>query len=189
MGAKKDKLLQDIALYCVQKGEFKLASGVKSNYYIDLDLISLTPDVKRLPKYIAKMIGDTKYKYVGGLEFGAIPIACAFITSDYFKGFGGFVVRKKAKGGKLIEGIIHKNSECIVFEDVTNTGSSALEAVNKLRDAGHDVTAVISIVDREAGAQELFEKEKIPFVSFTTAKELLKIHETQNSGVENADGK
>ena len=56
-----------------------------------------------------------------------------------------FVVRKEKKDrgtGKQIEGLLNQNSDVIILEDVTTTGSSALKAVEAMQDDGHNIVAI-----------------------------------------------
>ena len=91
---------------------------------------------------------------VGGLTLGADPLVCGIAQKAYYKGnrhIDALIIRKNHKvyGTKeVIEGNKPaKGSVVTVLEDVTTTGSSALTAVNVLRDAGYVVNRVVSIVD------------------------------------------
>ena len=56
----------------------------------------------------------------------------------------------------LAEGETLAGKTVIVVEDVTTTGGSALKAVAALREAGATVEHVVTVVDREEGAEDAF---------------------------------
>ena len=143
----------------VKTGEFILSSGKKSNLYIDCRKITLHPKgAKLIGKIILDKIKDLKVDAIGGLTLGADPITSAVVTlSD----IPGFIVRKKEKehGTKQkIEGLIEKGWNVVIVEDVSTTGSSALQAIEAVESIGAVVVKVISVVDREEGAAEAFKK-------------------------------
>ena len=87
-------------------------------------------------------------------------------------------MRKNPKGygtKEVIEGNKPpKGSIVTVLEDVTTTGSSAIKAVNVLRDAGYVVNRVVAIVDR-CEDHKVWEDNKLEFVS------LFKLDDITNS--------
>jgi len=77
-----------------------------------------------------------------------------------------FVVRKEGKSHGLqrrIEGPDVAGKRVVAVEDTSTTGSSALTAVEALREAGAHVLAVAVIVDRDTGAKERIEAEGLPY--------------------------
>ena len=110
---------------------------------------------------------------------GADPIVGAVLAKAGDRGHDlkGFLVRKEAKGhgtGRFIEGLenLRPNSGLVVVEDVSTTGKSAMQAVEKVRDAGFHVLAVLTVVDREQGAAEFFASRAIRFVSLLRLSDL-----------------
>lgn len=161
-----------IACGAVRFGEFTLASGAKSDYYVDIKRASTDPKVLRL-------IGDGLGKRVGtaqriaGMELGAVPLAAA---ASLASGIPFLMVRKKPKGhgtASQIEGIFEPGMEVLVVEDVTTSGGSSAEAVKVLRDAGLVVKRVVTVVDREAGATKTFAEMGVALEALVTATELL----------------
>jgi orotate phosphoribosyltransferase len=79
------------------------------------------------------------------------------------------ITRKQPKGhgtAAWIEGAeLAPKTNVVVLEDVVTTGQSALFAVEKLRDAGYEVTHVLTLVDRLQGGAALYEKEGLQFAS------------------------
>ena len=86
------------------------------------------------------------------------------------------IVRKNPKGHGTKE-VIEGNKPPVgsivtVLEDVTTTGSSAIKAVNVLRDAGYIVNRVIAIVDRQKDHQ-VWDDNKIEFISLFRLEEII----------------
>ena len=65
-----------------------------------------------------------------------------------------------------------KGSIVTVLEDVTTTGSSAIKAVNVLRDAGYIVNRVIAIVDRQEN-HKVWNNNKIEFISIFKLEDII----------------
>ena len=62
-------------LKVVQTGEFILASGKKSNYFVNIKRASTSPKVlKEIGKAMAPYVGDAK---IAGMALGAVPLAVA----------------------------------------------------------------------------------------------------------------
>ncbi|MDH4183095.1 MAG: orotate phosphoribosyltransferase [Nitrospinota bacterium] len=152
-----------------REGDFTLASGQKSSYYIDLKEVTLDGEGSAL-------IGEVLYPValewdaqgVGGLELGSVPISTAVCLVAAQKGtrLSNLIVRKEAKGHgtrKAVEGKLVAGMRVMVVEDVVSTGSSSLKAVAALKEAGAQVAGVVTVVDRLMGGAELFEKEGIAF--------------------------
>jgi len=146
------RLLLDKA---VKTGEFTLASGKKSNFYVDCRKVTLHPEGSKLiGKLVLEKINGLNVDAVGGLTMGADPITSAVVTLGNIP---GFIVRKKEKehGTKQkIEGIIEPGWSVVIVEDVATSGGSALQAINAVEEFGAKVVKVIAVVDREEGAAE-----------------------------------
>ena len=88
----------------------------------------------------------------------------------------GLIVRKEAKGHGTqawIEGPLPKEGTKItVLEDVTTTGGSANKAVEKLREAGYVVDRVVTIIDREEGADALMKETELELCSIFKLSDL-----------------
>lgn len=156
----------------VRFGDFTLASGAKSSYYVDIKRASTDPAVLRLiGEGFAKRVGAAQR--IAGMELGAVPLAAA---ASLASGVPFLMVRKKPKGygtASQIEGVFEAGQEVVVVEDVTTSGGSSLEAVKVLREAGLKVTKVVTAVDREAGAAKAFADVGVQFEALVTASELL----------------
>lgn len=154
----------------VQTGEFVLASGKKSDFFVNIKRASTDPAVlKEIGKAIAPHVADCK---VAGMALGAVPIAVVVALET---GRPFVMVRKEPKdhGTKdLIEGDVAPGERFVVVEDVATTGASAMRVVNALRAKGANVVKAIAVVDREEGASGLLSENGVEFVSVFTAKEL-----------------
>jgi orotate phosphoribosyltransferase len=86
------------------------------------------------------------------------------------------IIRKEPKGHgtrAYIEGpILEPGAKVVVLEDVVTTGGSALTAVERLQDAGYQVTEIIALVDREQGAKELYRSKKLEFKTIFSITEI-----------------
>ena len=165
------------------RGEITLASGRKSDFYVNLKPTMLDAEgAALLAELTLDALANDKIDYVGGLEMGAVPIAGAIAQLSFMKGkpISAIFVRKKPKehGAKLsVEGLAKgetlKGKRVVIVEDVTTTGGSAMKAVEAVNDAGGEVVMVFTMVDREEGATEFFKEQRMPFRSLYSAKEFL----------------
>ena len=162
------KMLMDLGV--VQTGDFVLASGKRSSYFVNIKRASTDPRVLReVAKAVAPHVGDRK---IAGMALGAVPLAVA-VSLETNRPY--VMVRKEAKdhGTKdRIEGDVQAGDEFIVVEDVATTGTSTLRVVDALREKGAMVEKAVVIVDREEGASELLSANGVQLVSIFKAKDL-----------------
>lgn len=162
-------------------GNFTLASGRQSNYYLDMKPSMFSPEgATLLAELILRRLDGVALDYVGGLEMGAVPLVATVSMASYGHGrpVTGFFVRKAAKdhGTRKRIDALHGSldgKKVAILEDVTTTGESAMSAVSAAREAGADVVLVLSIVDREEGAAAFYQNAGIPFDSLFKASEFL----------------
>ena len=162
------------------KGEFRLASGRTSSYYIDGRKVSLySKTAYVIGSAILEFMESEGIGIVAGLTMGADPIIGAVITCAGMKGkeVRGLIVRKEPKGHGLrsqIEGPTFQEGErALVVDDVATTGGSILKAVEVLRSAGLRVDSAMVLVDREEGAGESLAREGITLHSLFRLSELV----------------
>lgn len=163
-GARRERLLLLMRERAVKHGDFTLASGRKSPYYLDGRLVTLDGEGSWL---IARVILDLiereaiEAEAIGGLTLGADPIAAATAAVAHASGrsLSAFIVRKESKGhgtGRRVEGPLSAGQRVIVVEDVVTTAGSTLQAIQAVEAIGCRVTAVVCLVDRgEGGAGAL----------------------------------
>lgn len=162
------QLLKDMKV--VQTGEFILASGKKSDYFVNIKRASTNPQVLReIGKAMAPYVGEAK---IAGMALGAVPLAVA-VALETNRPF--VMVRKEPKdhGTKdLIEGEVLPGEKFVIVEDVATTGGSTMRVVSALREKGANVAKAVVVVDREEGAREMLMEHGIELISLFTAKDL-----------------
>lgn len=176
---QREELLGLLVRRSLKRGEFTLASGQKSTYYIDGKLSTLDSRGAYLAARIfLAMISDDIPDAVGGLTLGADPIVGAMLSLAGMEDLQleGFIVRKAAKehGTKAkVEGPVEAGKRVVVVEDVITTGSSSLKAIDAIREMGCEVSRVLAIVDREQGGRENLRKAGCRLESIFSIGELL----------------
>lgn len=159
-------------LFCqvaYREGDFVLSSGQRSTYYINGKQVTLHPWGAVAVGRVLLPLLPAETTAVAGLTLGADPIVTAASVVAAYEGrsIAALIVRKEAKGHgtqAYIEGLsLPANSPVVVLEDVVTTGQSALKAVDRLREAGYQVTQIISLVDRLQGGAELYQKSGLDF--------------------------
>jgi orotate phosphoribosyltransferase len=154
------RLLELYKARAVSFGRFTLASGKESTFYIDSKKAIFNSEIlSLLADELWEKTKDLHIQAMGGLEVGAIPMACAAAVKFHNEGrtLESFFVRKQVKehGSKQrIEGRVQEGNRVAVVDDVLTTGGSLLQAVDEVEKIGAKVVAVICIVDRLEGARE-----------------------------------
>lgn len=171
----------------VRTGDFTLASGAKSDLYIDCRVTALDP-------FGAQYIGKQGWKAVreriqaegleidaiGGMTMGADPISLAVGMTSAMENpdemIQVFNIRKEPKGhgrGKQIEGNFKEGDQVVVVDDVITTGGSTIQAIDVIEAAGGVVKFALVLVDREEGGRAAIEARGIPVVSLYSRSTLL----------------
>ena len=166
----------------VKRGDFVLASGKRSSYYVDARLTTMSGRGQLLIGRLGlAALDDAGWKAdaVGGLTLGADPIAYAIAheAAANDRKLEAFTVRKEVKEhgtGKLIEGAFAAGMSVVIVEDVITTGESALRAARALRAADGHVLGVLAVVDRAEGGRERIEQEGYAVRSLTSVSELIR---------------
>jgi orotate phosphoribosyltransferase len=162
MTESEKQLLQLLTERSFKRGDFTLASGAKSTWYIDGRTSAVFSRSARLiGEVIYERTKELDFDAIGGLEVGAVPLtAAAVIAYDlHGKEREGFWVRNKVKdhgARKLIEGRLLPRSRVVIVDDVITSGGSSLKAIEAVREIGCEVVLVLALVDRLCGARELF---------------------------------
>ncbi len=165
----------------VRIGDFTLASGSRSSYYVDARQTTMTAEGQHLTgKVCYDLIDETGWdvSHIGGLTLGADPVtyAIAHHSFDREQILDGFTVRKEAKDhgtGRQIEGGLPEDARVVIIEDAVTSGGSALKAIEAIREHGATVAGVLCLVDREEGGKERLDELHLPFVAAFTGSELL----------------
>lgn len=160
----------------VKFGDFVLASDKRSKYYIDIKKATTKPEVlKEICDHIIRVIKNHSIsaEYIACVELGGVPIGTLVSVETMLP---LIIIRKEPKDhgltGRLIGDFI-KDKFVLLVEDVTTSGKSVISAVRVLRNEGLIVRTVISIVDRDEGAEENLSKEGLNLISIIKAKDLL----------------
>jgi len=193
MSSARQELLRLLATKSFRLGEFKLASGRTSDYYIDCRTTTLDARGAQLTgQVLLEEIHARGWdvQAIGGLTMGADPLAVAVAVVS--GNINAFLVRKAEKQhgtGQRIEGFREKGARVVIVDDVCTTGSSTIRAIEAAREFGFEVVGVMCLVEREeAGGRPDVEKAAAPapFISVFTANDVKKEHiafSTQHSAI------
>jgi orotate phosphoribosyltransferase len=169
----RERLLRLFVERSFQEGDFVLASGRQSRFYIDCRTTTMHAEGQVL---LGEVGADTieaaglEPDLIGGLTMGADPIAYAIAGETWRRGrpIHAFSVRKRPKRhgtGRRIEGCFEQGARVIVVEDVITTGGSALQACEAVRQEGGTVLSVLAAVDRQEGGREAIEGEGLDVIT------------------------
>jgi orotate phosphoribosyltransferase len=183
MPTARQELLRLLATKSFRLGEFKLASGRTSDYYIDCRTTTL--DARG-----AKLTGEVFLEEIrargwnpaaiGGLTMGADPLAVSVAVLS--GNIHAFLIRKAEKQhgtGQRIEGFRKKSARVVIVDDVCTTGTSTIQAIEAAREFGFEVVGVMCLVEREeAQGRPAVEQAAAPapFVAAFTANDVKKEH-------------
>ncbi len=157
----RDRLIAQLREHAVVLGEVTLTSGETAQYYVDAKRAILRPaGFHALGELVAERARAWEASAVGGLTMGADPVACAALAAG--ADVRAFFVRKEAKAHGLqrrIEGPpLAAGERCLIVEDVVTSGGSTLQAIEAVRDGGHEIVGVLSVLDRLAGGAARIEQ-------------------------------
>lgn len=164
----------------VRHGDFVLASGARSSYYIDCRLTTMSAEgqalIGRLGREALRARGWSP-RAVGGLTMGADPVAYAIAraSADAPPIIDAFSVRKQAKDhgtARRIEGNFQSQDPVVVVEDVITSGGSALQAIAAVESEGGKVLGVLAVVDREEGGRARIEAAGYAVTALASATDL-----------------
>lgn len=124
------------------------------------------------------MIKNLNISAIGGLEFGATPIAVATALISKFnqKSIDAFSIRKTPKDHgivKWIEGPVKLGDRVVIIDDVVTTGGSTIKAIKRSQDLALSIVKVIILVDRQEGGLENIQKHIPNASSIITKDELI----------------
>ena|SRR5438132_11501704 len=164
----------------VRRGDFLLASGRRSSFYIDARQTTMSGEglvvigALGLERLAAR---GWQPQLIGGLTLGADPVAYAIAAAAHARGtpLDAFTVRKQPKDHgteKRIEGRFAPGASVVVVEDVITTGRSAQEATRVVAAEGGRVLGILAVVDRDEGGRATLERAGYPVDALITAREL-----------------
>jgi orotate phosphoribosyltransferase len=181
LASKRARLLELLKTRAFAEREVTLSSGLKSNFYIDCKQVTLDAEgallVGELFHAVVEAVAPAAVA-VGGLTMGADPLATAtsIVSFQAGKARSAVLVRKEPKGhgtGQWLESVkLAPGSKIVVLEDVVTTGASTLRAIERFREAGHEVLHAIGIVDRLEGGREAVTAH-VPMTTLFTRRDFL----------------
>ena len=179
--AAKPRLVELVKQLAVVHGRVTLSSGLEADYYVDLRRATLhheaAPLIGQVMLDLLDANGIVDFVAIGGLTMGADPVATAVMHQAAARGraIDAFVVRKAAKAhgmGRQVEGPDVAGKNVVVVEDTSTTGGSPLTAAEALVNAGANVIAVATVVDRDTGAQKVIEDAGFKYFTAITLDDL-----------------
>ena len=153
----RERLIDELRSHALVVGEVVLTSGQVAQYYVDAKRAILRPaGFAALAELVAARASEWGATAVGGLTMGADAPACAALAGG--ADVKAFFIRKETKQHGLqrrIEGpFLDPGDRCLIVEDVVTTGGSTLQAIEAVREAGHQIAGVVTVLDRLAGGAE-----------------------------------
>lgn len=165
MNYNRTRLVELFHQKALKFGQFTLASGKQSSYYLDGKQISLHSEgLQQVSEGLLDLLSDVEFDGFGGMSIGADPIVGGVLTAAAIRGrsMSGFLVRKEAKGHgtkRYIEGPVQPGSSVVIVDDVVTTGGSALEAADRAIEFGCKVLGIVGVIDRmEGGAKNILDR-------------------------------
>ena len=143
----------------IRFGNFTLASGKNSSYYVDLRLIPSYPHqfrkmIKNLQNLIVEKTGLDDFDCLASVPTGGLVVTSA-LAIEIVKPL--IYVRSKPKEHgttKSIEGKISAGMKVVMIDDVMTTGTSVLNGINQLKEAGLLVSDLYVIINRLEGGDK-----------------------------------
>lgn len=177
----RERLAALLVARSVELGDFTLASGASSDYYVDARRTTMTAAGQLLVGQVAYDViraSGLDPTHVGGLTLGADPIAYAIAHRSAIEGspIDAFTVRKRAKDHgtrRRIEGGLPPTGRVLMIEDTMTTGRSTLQAVEAVRAHGSAIVGVLTLVDRSESAAAFYEQQGLPLLALYAGSELL----------------
>jgi len=154
----------------IEFGDFTLASGAKSTFYIDVKSAVTHPDL--LEAIATEVSRSFDFDVVAGVAVGGVPLAVATALASK-KPYA--IIRSSEKGHGKKDRIIGtvRDKNVLLIEDVTTSGGSALYGIETLRAAGARADRVVTVVDREQGAEVLLRSHGVSILPLVKVSELV----------------
>ncbi|NIM26012.1 MAG: orotate phosphoribosyltransferase [Nitrososphaeria archaeon] len=169
----------------IQFGDFTLASGKKSSYYVDLRLVPSYPHdfrrmVKHLQNEITNDVGLDNFDSLVSVPTGGLVIASA-LAIETVKPL--IYVRSKPKEygtSKSVEGKVQEGMKVVMVDDVATTGGSVLNGIKSLKESNINIEDAYVIVNRMEGADEALKEQGVTLHSLLNVLEITKALHEQN---------
>jgi len=158
---------------------FKLVSGKMSRFYVNCKPTTMSPRGMFLVGHLVfEAVKDLRLDGIGGLTFGADPmaVATAFVSELKGKPINAFSIRKTKKDHgiiKWIEGDMNPGQRVVIIDDVATTGGSTIKAIERAGSEGLDVVKAVILVDRQEGGFENIRQHVKDVTAIITRDELI----------------
>ena len=164
----------------IKFGNFTLASGKDSSYYIDLRLVPSFPHqfrkmIKNLQNLIIEKVGLDDFDSFASVPTGGLVVTSA-LAIETVKPL--IYVRNKPKEHgttKSIEGKISAGMKVVMVDDVMTTGTSVLNGIKQLKDSDLSISDVFVIINRLEGADKVFSDMGVQIHQLTDILEITNI--------------
>ena len=178
---EKKYLMKQVSLSLVRNdalkiGDYTLASGKKSPYYVDLrqsisNHIAMDWIANSLARIVINEIGKDKVDKIMGVPTAGVPFA-TIVSQKLAKPMLYYRRERKEHGvRKKIEGNMERNDRILMIDDLITTGLSVIEAAEAAREQGGIVCELVVLLDREQGGQEHIRAHNIePHVLFSISE-------------------
>lgn len=162
---------------------YRLVSGCQSNFYVNCKPTTLHPKGMFLVGHMVfDCVKEADAQGIGGLTFGADPVALAAAFVSYLKKrpLKAFSIRKTQKDHgivKWLEGDMQPGEKVVIVEDVVTTGGSTIKAVERARAEGLEVVKVVVLVDREEGGMGAVKVHVDSVEAIVTVSDLMAVYQ------------
>ncbi len=169
----------------IKFGDFTLASGKKSPYYVDLRLLPSYPHefrktIKYLQNLISEEIGFDNFHSLVSVPTGGLVFASALAT-EIVKPLCYVRNTPKDHGTvKLIEGVICQDMKMLMIDDVITTGGSVINAISKIKESKLQISNAFVIIDRLEGAGKSLESQGVKLHSILDIRRIVQILHEQD---------
>nr|AIF13894.1 orotate phosphoribosyltransferase (pyrE) [uncultured marine thaumarchaeote KM3_65_A09] len=164
----------------IKFGNFTLASGKDSSYYIDLRLVPSFPHefrkmIKNLQNLIIEKTGLDNFDSLASVPTGGLVVTSA-LAIEIVKPL--IYVRNKPKEHgttKSIEGKTSEGMKVVMIDDVVTTGTSVLNGIKQLRDAGLSISDLYVVINRLEGADKVLSDVGVKIHQLTDILEITNV--------------